>query len=136
MKEEPASELDIVAAAEMDLDFDGVEAELEKRKESNRVLEAELGEGKEKEKSLEEMEDSAREAERDLEVPRLPEDVSGWERAVLAAPNNSEVWLRYSSFHITSGEIEKVLEYASAFSVKYGGELFSKIALGNLKIPA
>merc|ERR1712142_855736 len=26
---------------------------------------------------------------------------------VLAAPNNSEVWLRYSSFHITSGEIEK-----------------------------
>ena len=109
MKEEPtASELDIVAAAEMDLDFDGVEVELEKRKESNKVRDTESGAGKAKEKSLEEMEDSAREAERDLEVARLPEDVSGWERAVLAAPNNSEVWLRYSSFHITSGEIEKV----------------------------
>ena len=53
------------------------------------------------------MEDKAREAEREMEKSKLPEDVSGWERAIVAAPNNSEIWLRYSAFHIASGEIEK-----------------------------
>ena len=57
--------------------------------------------------TVDEAEQSAREAEREMEAAKLPEDISGWERAIIAAPNNSEVWLRYSTFHITAGEIEK-----------------------------
>jgi len=40
-----------------------------------------------------------------LETSNL--SVSDWERAILASPNNSELWLRYSAYHITSGETEK-----------------------------
>jgi len=91
----------------MDLDFDDTVAkEVERRsKKPQKTKEPEADSGKTL--SLEEIEDKAREAEREMEKSKLPEDVSGWERAVITAPNNSEIWLRYSAFHIASGEIEK-----------------------------
>ena len=51
--------------------------------------------------TVEEREERARQAEREFERAKLPESVGDWERAIMASPNNSELWLRYSVFHIT-----------------------------------
>ena len=109
VKKEPVA-ICLADAAEMDIEFDTIESELEKRaiQDGSRKEQAEVKENRVG--TLEEVEETQREAEREMETAKLPEDVSGWERACIAAPNNSEVWLRYSTFHITSGEIEKVTD--------------------------
>ena len=124
VKDEPAPQ-SLAEISEMDFEFDTVEGELNKRAKMSEKEVITVEKSSEKILSVEEVEEKAREAERDLESAKLPEDVSGWERAVLATPNNSEVWLRYSgksyisyinkkfieklflAFHIVSGEIEK-----------------------------
>ena len=96
IKPEPATQ-SLADIAEMDFEFDTVESEFAKRAQQAQTepLAAETAVS-EKVESVEEAEERARQAERDLESAKLPEDVSGWERALLATPNNSEVWLRYS----------------------------------------
>ena len=89
----------------MDIDFgDSLEAEMARRKSKTPVNN---NTEKIRNETTEETEEKARQAERDFEKAKLPENVSEWERAILSSPNNSELWLRYSAFHIMSGEIEK-----------------------------
>ena len=84
---------------EMDLD-DDLEAELVRRSSQKKVTKEVITE---KNLTREEMEDQSRQAERESEQAKLPDSVDGWERALIASPNNSELWLRYAAHHITLG---------------------------------
>ena len=84
---------------EMDLD-DDLEAELARRSSQKKVTKEVVSE---KSLTREEMEDQSRQAERESEQAKLPDSVDGWERALIASPNNSELWLRYAAHHITLG---------------------------------
>ena len=90
------------AEEEMDMD-DDLEAELERRKKAKNVVK-ETKQAATSQMTTDEMEDASRQAERDAEQAKLPDNVDGWERAIIASPNNSELWLRYAAHHITLGE--------------------------------
>ena len=83
----------------MDLD-DDLEAELARRAAAKTVAKEPTTE---KQLTTEEIEEQGRQAEREAEQAKLPDSVDGWERAIIASPNNSELWLRYAAHHITLG---------------------------------
>ena len=88
-------------AAELDMDLDDdLEAELARRAAAKTVTKEATTE---KQLTTEEIEEQGRQAEREAEQAKLPDSVDGWERAIIASPNNSELWLRYAAHHITLG---------------------------------
>ena len=66
--------------------------------------------------TTEEIEEQGWQAEREAEQAKLPDSVDGWERAIIASPNNSELWLRYAAHHITLGTLFSVALIEFIFS--------------------
>jgi len=108
-KEIKIETVEVSEAAALDLDLDDdLEAEMARRQKARSTDRTNMiAKPATTPKKAEEIEEEARQAERAAETSQMPDSVGAWERAVIASPNNSEVWLRYVAYHITLGEIER-----------------------------